>query len=76
MEEEQSRKFAPGCQNPHYAKIRTGANFGIGANFGPSANFGIGASFGTGANFGIRANFGTLPTSCVRNPLSHPLLTF
>ena len=83
-----ARKFAPGCQNPHCAKISIGANFGVGANFGHGSNFGTGANFrtianfctganfGTGANFSTSANFLTMPNSCVRNPLSPPLLTF
>ena len=39
-----------------------------------SRKIGTGANFGP--NFGTGANLRTMPNSCVRNPLSPPLLTF
>ena len=65
-------KFTPRCQNPDCAKIGIGANFGIG--FWRWCQLALVPILAL--DFGIGANFGTLPTSCVRNPLSPSLLTF
>ena len=82
MEEEQSRKIRTRvpkstlCENRYWCQfwhwILALVPIGIGANFG----IGFWRWCQLALDFGIGANFGTVPTSCVRNPLSPSLLTF